>query len=428
MRRVISVACIIIMAFMIVITLTVIKFNNIKEQYQNLDPNLDNYSIAEIIFLSFERLKISILDLSDGRNILSKKSIFDSKIEILNNNSLNTKSFFKDEDFYTSINKLIKQSAELDKILNSKGSIDEKRQSALMYMDTMRPTLLDLQESIYRIQINNFSQIKEIISDNSLDAEISSLLAIFLTCTLFILLWRHSARLKKTLKNKNIFISSIYHELASSIQKIQFATDVINDEANKKDIQKYLDIINFHANKITSQTLDVLEYSKIEMGNSFIQTEPFVLNQITTDAIHSFVKRNNNSLKVRISPKNALIRTDKKKVQSIINNLLDNSNKNSQNDIIHLHLRIFSGYLYIEVKDFGNGFDINKIGKFIQPFNQGAERDTKQGLGLGLTIIKSHIDLLKGSFKARSTIGEGTIFFVKIPVQIVQSKEDNQPV
>lgn len=72
MRRVISVACIIIMAFMIVITLTVIKFNNIKEQYQNLDPNLDNYSIAEIIFLSFERLKISILDLSDGSNILSK--------------------------------------------------------------------------------------------------------------------------------------------------------------------------------------------------------------------------------------------------------------------------------------------------------------------------------------------------------------------
>ncbi|MBQ0956886.1 ATP-binding protein [Serratia symbiotica] len=158
------------------------------------------------------------------------------------------------------------------------------------------------------------------------------------------------------------------------------------------------------------------------MGNSVIQTEPFVLNQITTDAIHSFVKRNDNSLKVRISQKiHSSVQT--RKVQSIINNLLDNSNKNSQNNIIHLHLRIFSGYLYIKVKDFGNGFDINKIGKFIQPFNQGAERDTKQGLGLGLTIIKSHIDLLKGSFKARSTIGEGTIFFVKIPVLIVHSKD-----
>ncbi|MBQ0956885.1 hypothetical protein [Serratia symbiotica] len=131
MRRVISVACIIIMAFMIVITLTVIKFNNIKEQYQNLDPNLDNYSIAEIIFLSFERLKNSILDLSDGSNVLSKKSIFDSKIEILKSNSLNTKSFFKDEDFSTSINKLIKQSTELDKIFNSKGSIDEKKAISL---------------------------------------------------------------------------------------------------------------------------------------------------------------------------------------------------------------------------------------------------------------------------------------------------------
>lgn len=215
-------------------------------------------------------------------------------------------------------------------------------------------------------------------------------------------------------------ISSIYNELASSIQKIQFANDVMNDIASKKDIRKYLDIINFHANKITSQTLDVLEYSKIEMGNSVIQAESFILNQITTDATHSFVKRNENSLKVRSFPKNALVRTDKR-IQSIINNLLDNSNKNSQNSIIRLHIRIFSGYLYIKVKDFGNGFDINKIGKLIQPFNQGAERDTKQGLDLGLTIIKCHIDLLKGSFKARSIIGEGTTFFVKIPVLIVHS-------
>ncbi|WP_317518883.1 ATP-binding protein, partial [Serratia marcescens] len=53
-------------------------------------------------------------------------------------------------------------------------------------------------------------------------------------------------------------------------------------------------------------------------------------------------------------------------------------------------------------------------------FNQGVERETRQGLGLGLTIIKNYVTTMKGTIKAKSVEGVGSSFLIRIPVKLIK--------
>lgn len=71
-----------IAALLFLILLIAVNFGSVKERYKQIEPNLDNYSVAEILFLSFERTKTALL-LGDGDHYDAfrlKKKIFASKI------------------------------------------------------------------------------------------------------------------------------------------------------------------------------------------------------------------------------------------------------------------------------------------------------------------------------------------------------------
>lgn len=71
--------------FSLLILLIAINFGGVKERYKQIEPNLDNYSVAEILFLAFERTKTALLlsENNDYDAFLIKKKIFYSKIQIL---------------------------------------------------------------------------------------------------------------------------------------------------------------------------------------------------------------------------------------------------------------------------------------------------------------------------------------------------------
>lgn len=133
----------------------------------------------------------------------------------------------------------------------------------------------------------------------------------------------------------------------------------------------------------------------------------------------SLFNETTNKLEFHVNLPETLIRTDKQKLISIIHNLIDNSNKNTSNGLIDVRLRLTDRILMIRVSDNGCGFDMRKLKFLYKPFNQGAESETRQGLGLGLTIVNSYIKTMSGSIKAHSEIGKGTTFTLRIPVSRV---------
>ncbi|CAI2539612.1 hypothetical protein [Serratia liquefaciens] len=134
-----------IAALLFLILLIAVNFGSVKERYKQIEPNLDNYSVAEILFLSFERTKTALLlgdeDHYDAFKL--KKKIFASKIAILENRSTFNDSFYYDEEFINTLAVLKRQYAELDLLSAGLANGTKTKADILSFMDDMEITLVD---------------------------------------------------------------------------------------------------------------------------------------------------------------------------------------------------------------------------------------------------------------------------------------------
>lgn len=408
--------------FSLLILLIAINFGGVKERYKQIEPNLDNYSVAEILFLAFERTKTALLlsENNDYDAFLIKKKIFYSKIQILESRSTFSDSFYYDDEFIKNVALLKQQYRTLDHL--SAGLLVGQKNKAdiLSYMDDIEGTLVDIQEIIYRIQIKNFTEVKGIIQDNSSKAEMFALFSLMLVFLMMFLVLRNAFSLKEIIKNKNIFISSIYHEIAGSTQAIVIAADIMEHELAQEELKKEARLISYHGNKITEQTREVMDYSRLEMGEVKVNISTFRLNEVVDDAMTSISAGRGNRIVVRRSSYVGLICSDKYKLYRILANLLSNADKFTHHGAIILNVKVCHGNLYLWVKDTGIGFNVDNLERLYKAFNQGVERETRQGLGLGLTIIKNYVTTMKGAIKVKSVEGVGSSFLIRIPVKLIK--------
>ncbi|MEB5996100.1 HAMP domain-containing histidine kinase [Serratia ureilytica] len=408
--------------FSLLILLIAINFGGVKERYKQIEPNLDNYSVAEILFLAFERTKTALLlsENDDYDAFLIKKKIFYSKIQILESRSTFSDSFYYDDEFIKNVALLKQQYQTLGDL--SVGLLAGRKSKAdiLAYMDDIEGTLVDIQEIIYRIQIKNFTEVKGIIQDNSRKAEMFAVLSLILVFLMMFLVVRNAFSLKEIIKNKNIFISSIYHEIAGSTQAIVIAADIMEHELAQEELKKEARLISYHGNKIAEQTREVMDYSRFEMGEVNVNISTFRLHEVVDDAMTSISAGRGNRIVVRRSSYVGLICSDKYKLYRILANLLSNADKFTHHGAIILNVKVCHGNLYLWVKDNGIGFNVNNLERLYKAFNQGVERETRQGLGLGLTIIKNYVTTLKGAIRVKSTEGVGSSFFIRIPVKLIK--------
>ncbi len=408
--------------FSLLILLIAINFGGVKERYKQIEPNLDNYSVAEILFLAFERTKTALLlsENDDYDAFLIKKKIFYSKIQILESRSTFSDSFYYDDEFIKNVALLKQQYQTLGDL--SVGLLAGRKSKAdiLAYMDDIEGTLVDIQEIIYRIQIKNFTEVKGIIQDNSRKAEMFAVLSLILVFLMMFLVVRNAFSLKEIIKNKNIFISSIYHEIAGSTQAIVIAADIMEHELAQEELKKEARLISYHGNKIAEQTREVMDYSRFEMGEVNVNISTFRLHEVVDDAMTSISAGRGNRIVVRRSSYVGLICSDKYKLYRILANLLSNADKFTHHGAIILNVKVCHGNLYLWVKDNGIGFNVNNLERLYKAFNQGVERETRQGLGLGLTIIKNYVTTLKGAIRVKSTEGVGSSFFICIPVKLIK--------
>lgn len=285
----------------------------------------------------------------------------------------------------------------------------------------MEVTLVDIQEVIYKIQIRNFTEVKNIIKDNSGKTELFAMFSLVLIFLMMFLILKNAFSLKKMVKNKNIFISSIYHEIAGSTQAIVIAADIMEHELVQDALKKEARLISHHGNKIAEQTREVMDYSRIEMGEVKVNDSLFSLNDVVDDAVAAVGGgEGRNKFIVRYSSYAGKIHADKYKLYRILVNLLGNADKYTHRGSVIVNVKICNDRLYLLVKDNGIGFNVKNIDKLYKAFNQGLERETRQGLGLGLTIIKNYVTRMKGAIRVKSTEGTGASFFICLPIKSVE--------
>ena len=226
---------------------------------------------------------------------------------------------------------------------------------------------------------------------------------------------------------KSEFVSNVSHELRTPLNAILGYSHLILGEiygSISEDQQSALRGVVRNADDLLHLINNLLDLSKIDGGMSSLETGPVDIPDLFEDvmvALKPLIDK--KSLYARHDPV-ALpaIQSDANKIRQVLVNLLSNSIKfTSQGGItIEMEDQPGRGGIEIRIQDTGIGIKPEDLSKIFDAFHQVDGTTTREfgGSGLGLTIVKQLVDLLKGDIRVQSEFGKGSTFILSLPYGI----------
>lgn len=232
--------------------------------------------------------------------------------------------------------------------------------------------------------------------------------------------------LKKTedldllIKARDQFSAIAVHELKTPLTTISLYSQVLNKQYKNKTASKVLQnsvqTITHETEKLNYMINDLLDFSRFQTNKFALNAEVFNLADLCRERIkvaQSLYPDHEYTFKQDI--RNTNIYADRVAMDRVITNLLTNAGKyTSAGSKIIVTLQKKHQEFIISVKDRGKGIDKDHLDKLFEPFYQ--VENGKKGLGLGLHIAKSIVELHNGRIWVESKLGKGTTFFVSLPI------------
>jgi signal transduction histidine kinase len=212
---------------------------------------------------------------------------------------------------------------------------------------------------------------------------------------------------------------NIAHDLRSPIARMRgMAEAKLIDKASNKDSQALAGYIVEECDRLLGMINTMLDISEAEAGVMKLNIEQIDIVPIVRDAVELFrplAESRDIALEMQ-TPDLFYLDCDKRKLQRIIGNLLDNAFKFSHSSgSIAVSVRIDHKYVVIEVRDRGIGIPEEDLPHIFDRFFRGEKSRTEPGNGLGLSLAKAFVVSLGGSITVTSAPGEGSIFTVLLP-------------
>lgn len=224
---------------------------------------------------------------------------------------------------------------------------------------------------------------------------------------------------------KTAFLANMSHEIRTPLNSIVGFSQLLCATNNKKEQQKYIEIINHNSDLLLNLINDILDLSKIEAGYTDYNNSFFNLNDCFSQleaTIKPKIKPGINLL--HITPKQEVyVNLDKHRVTQILTILLTNASKFTEKGEIEMGYELKDGGIQLYVRDTGCGVEEGFRNKIFDRFEKIDE--FTQGTGLGLTICKAIVQAYHGKIGVISRKGEGSTFWVWIPSEILYANNDN---
>lgn len=231
---------------------------------------------------------------------------------------------------------------------------------------------------------------------------------------------------------KTEFINNMSHEVRTPMNGILGFSELLNSKGitNEKR-ETFIKIIQNSSNQLLQVIDNILEISSLGTKQVKVFESEVCLNDVLVELFSIFdVKAKENKtplyLKKELKDHQSTIFTDKLKLHKIINNLLENALKFTNQGSIEFGYHLTNNTIELFVKDTGIGIEKSKHELIFKRFSQAEKGLSKNtgGLGLGLSIAKENTKLLGGTINLKSKVGLGSTFFVTIPYNPVHLNEN----
>lgn len=252
-----------------------------------------------------------------------------------------------------------------------------------------------------------------------------------LKTTIEIAIQRHQAELKirellekETYINqlKSHFLSMISHDFRGILAAIQSTVELLEYKGNSYSEQqrkKYFDHIYSSVEQITEILDDILDLSKLELGQIKFEPSLIDLKKFCLDIVEYFTvsDRHQHEFKFIHNNLNSPVFLDEKLLRQCLLNLLANACKYSPaNTTIEFHVNCQDDRVSFSIKDQGLGIPEDEQKNLFQSFHRASNVQHIPGTGLGLMIVKKCVELHRGEINLSSTMGVGTTFNITLPL------------
>ena len=228
--------------------------------------------------------------------------------------------------------------------------------------------------------------------------------------------------LKEEQKQKNDFLSMASHELRTPVTTIKGYGQIIERLLAEKNDLKTLGFVKKmtkQVNRLDTLITDLLDITKMQRGGLIRNESVFNFNDLVKEVVDDMQKTTVTHQIIDNLNADLEIKGDKDKLSQVLNNLISNATKYSPAaDKIIVSTQIVKDGVQLSVQDFGIGISIEGQQRVFEQFYRvdGENQSTFQGMGIGLYICAEIIKKEGGNIWVESTGGEGSVFYVWLPV------------
>jgi PAS domain S-box-containing protein len=233
-------------------------------------------------------------------------------------------------------------------------------------------------------------------------------------------------------RRKDLFLATLAHELRNPLAPLRFAKQLLESSADDPEaIRRLGGIIDRQTSQLARLVDDLLDVSRITRGAIPLRKERVSVQSLVSGALEGMRSRiaaRNHRLEINMPAQHAWVNADPLRMIQVLSNLLDNAAKyTNEGGVIHSSVGVTENDVLITVRDSGVGMPPEVLETAFQPFTQAdaSLARSQGGLGLGLTVVRSLVEMHGGTVSASSEgLGRGSEFVVRLPLARAPGPDD----
>ena len=216
---------------------------------------------------------------------------------------------------------------------------------------------------------------------------------------------------------KSAFLANMNHEIRTPLNAIVGFSQVLVDEEDKETRQEFANIIQNNNELLQRLVGDVLDLSKIDSNTMSLIYKKQDIASLMKEIYNVILLRMPDGVELLLDDCEELeMETDRNRLTQILTNLLTNAIKHTREGFIRFGYKKTDGFVEFFIQDSGEGIPEDKVDSIFSRFVQ--LDDWSKGVGLGLAICKGLVGQMQGKIWATSKLGEGSVFFVRLPLTV----------
>jgi PAS domain S-box-containing protein len=235
---------------------------------------------------------------------------------------------------------------------------------------------------------------------------------------------RRLQELESSSRRMNEFLAMLAHELRNPLAPIRNAVTIMQLETLTSPVLRNCrDVIDRQLAHVTRLVDDLLDVGRLNTGKIKLRKELLRLNEVvsrSTEAVRPLMSARGHQLEMRIPEEAMYVHGDSTRLVQVLQNLLVNAAKYTPDGgRIRLELATEENFVKISVSDNGRGIAAENLERIFHLFMQaeaGTSSPSDSGLGIGLTLARSLVEMHGGTIDAYSPgLRQGSTFIVRLP-------------